>query len=155
MLRSRKALSKTYKSCRETGREFRHRTFNMIFRTFVLLTTLLSISYTSFAFPNYANRLKRQEAEGSSSSMDEASVAANPPPAPGPPTFTGTKLVHNLFHPWRPPREGDERGPCPGMNTLASHGVGIQLAPFVHFLVANSFGFSSTSPVTASRLHLK
>ncbi|RXW15720.1 heme-thiolate peroxidase, partial [Candolleomyces aberdarensis] len=36
--------------------------------------------------------------------------------------FTGLKLVNDRDHPWRPLRNGDIRGPCPGMNTLASHG---------------------------------
>ncbi|KIJ31529.1 hypothetical protein M422DRAFT_185801, partial [Sphaerobolus stellatus SS14] len=32
------------------------------------------------------------------------------------------KLVNDKAHPWMPLREGDQRGPCPGLNTLASHG---------------------------------
>ncbi|TFK19789.1 aromatic peroxygenase precursor [Coprinopsis marcescibilis] len=45
-----------------------------------------------------------------------------PPPPPGPPVFTGTKLVYDDAHPWMPARPGDMRGPCPGLNTLAAHG---------------------------------
>ncbi|KAF5352359.1 hypothetical protein D9756_005988 [Leucocoprinus leucothites] len=43
----------------------------------------------------------------------------------GPPPqmeFNGTKLVNDEDHPWQPAQEGDMRGPCPGLNTLASHG---------------------------------
>jgi hypothetical protein len=46
-----------------------------------------------------------------------------PEPPPGPLIFNGTKLVHDEDHPWMPPGEDDIRGPCPGLNTLASHGV--------------------------------
>lgn len=46
------------------------------------------------------------------------------PEAPPPPlAFNGTKLVNDAAHPWKPLRRGDQRGPCPGLNTLASHGV--------------------------------
>ncbi|KAF9453302.1 Cloroperoxidase [Macrolepiota fuliginosa MF-IS2] len=41
---------------------------------------------------------------------------------PGPLRFNGTKLVNDQQHPWKPPQDGDIRGPCPGLNTLASHG---------------------------------
>ncbi|KAJ2925643.1 heme-thiolate peroxidase, partial [Candolleomyces eurysporus] len=97
----------------------------MISKTFVVLTTLLfsfSALSTSFAFPNDPGLLKRQEIEGTGSRTGEGSGSVNPPPPPGPPRFTGTKLVHDRAHPWKPLRNGDERGPCPGMNTLASHG---------------------------------
>ena len=53
--------------------------------SFVLLTTLISILSTSFAFPNFGDLQTRQEVED----------VVNPPPAPGPPKFTGTKLVHD------------------------------------------------------------
>jgi hypothetical protein len=44
-------------------------------------------------------------------------------PPPGPLKFNGTKLVNDEDHPFQPLRPGDMRGPCPGLNTLASHGV--------------------------------
>ena len=50
-------------------------------------------------------------------------IAALPPPPPPPITDTSARLVHDAAHPWRAPEEGDMRGPCPGLNTLASHGV--------------------------------
>jgi unspecific peroxygenase len=44
-------------------------------------------------------------------------------PAPGPSNETSAKLVNDEDHPWKPLQPGDIRGPCPGLNTLASHGV--------------------------------
>lgn len=43
-------------------------------------------------------------------------------PPPGPLNDTSAKLVNDKHHPWKPLRPGDIRGPCPGLNTLASHG---------------------------------
>jgi hypothetical protein len=43
-------------------------------------------------------------------------------PPPGPLVFNGTKLVNDAAHPFHPLQPGDIRGPCPGLNTLASHG---------------------------------
>ena len=104
----------------------------MILKPLTLLTaflfTLGTLS-TSFAFPNLqaANGafLRRQEAEDSTASQAGGlpGQGVDAPPPPGPPSFTGTKLVNDRDHPWRPLRNGDIRGPCPGLNTLASHGV--------------------------------
>jgi len=45
-------------------------------------------------------------------------------PLPIPMKDTRMKLVHDAKHPYKAPRPGvDTRGPCPGMNTLANHGV--------------------------------
>lgn len=44
-------------------------------------------------------------------------------PLPPPISYTGPKLVNDAAHPFEPLRPGDIRGPCPGLNTLASHGV--------------------------------
>jgi hypothetical protein len=63
--------------------------------------------------------MKRQEVEDSS----VPGQGVDPPPPPGPLSFDGLKLVNDPDHPWRPLRNGDVRGPCPGLNTLASHGV--------------------------------
>ncbi|RXW17927.1 heme-thiolate peroxidase [Candolleomyces aberdarensis] len=94
----------------------------MISRPFVLLTTLLFLLSNSLAFPNYADVLKRQEVEEADSRTGRPFRPVDPPSPPRPPRFTGAKLVHDPAHPWMPLRDGDERGPCPGMNTLASHG---------------------------------
>ena len=44
-------------------------------------------------------------------------------PLPPPINDTSAKLVNDEAHPYLPVRPGDIRGPCPGLNTLASHGV--------------------------------
>ncbi|KZV94945.1 Cloroperoxidase [Exidia glandulosa HHB12029] len=43
-------------------------------------------------------------------------------PIPKPIKDTSLKLVNDKKHPWKPLRAGDQRGPCPGLNALASHG---------------------------------
>ena len=44
-------------------------------------------------------------------------------PPPGPLNDTSAKLVNDKDHPWQDLQPGDIRGPCPGLNALASHGV--------------------------------
>ncbi|TEB20564.1 Cloroperoxidase [Coprinellus micaceus] len=86
---------------------------------FALISLLSSLSATS-SFPSYSSLAGLSERE-----LDEV-VAWLPqvlPPSPPPPLkFNGTKLVNDRDHPWKPIRKGDIRGPCPGLNTLASHG---------------------------------
>ncbi|KAI9568276.1 heme-thiolate peroxidase [Boletus coccyginus] len=43
-------------------------------------------------------------------------------PVPPPIKNTAAKLVYDAAHPFQPNQPGDIRGPCPGLNTLASHG---------------------------------
>ncbi|KAN0097127.1 heme-thiolate peroxidase [Tylopilus felleus] len=45
-----------------------------------------------------------------------------PQPLPPPINDTSSKLVNDPDHPFEPTRPDDMRGPCPGLNTLASHG---------------------------------
>ncbi|KAL0566849.1 Aromatic peroxygenase [Marasmius crinis-equi] len=49
----------------------------------------------------------------------EVAPPENPPPAQ---SDTSAKLVDDADHPWQAPGPDDMRGPCPGLNTLASHG---------------------------------
>ncbi|KAH9474945.1 Aromatic peroxygenase [Psilocybe cubensis] len=52
-----------------------------------------------------------------------SSLKYSPPgKPPGPLKDTSSKLVNDARHPWKPVRPSDQRGPCPGLNTLASHG---------------------------------
>jgi len=48
---------------------------------------------------------------------------APPENPPGPQNDTSTRLVDDADHPWMAAAPNDMRGPCPGLNTLASHGV--------------------------------
>jgi hypothetical protein len=94
---------------------------NSTFLSLFALISLLSSLSTTFSFPSYNSLAGLSERE-----LNEV-VARLPqvlPPSPPPPLkFNGTKLVNDRDHPWKPLRKGDIRGPCPGLNTLASHGV--------------------------------
>jgi len=84
------------------------------------LLSFLLISCAA-AFPQYGSLAGLSERE-----LDEIlprleHVGAQPPP--GPINDTSSKLVNDKAHPWKPLRPEDIRGPCPGLNTLASHGV--------------------------------
>ncbi|KAH6906949.1 Chloroperoxidase [Coprinopsis sp. MPI-PUGE-AT-0042] len=52
----------------------------------------------------------------------DTSQFVDPPYPPPPPMFQGAMLVNDAAHPYLEPKEGDIRGPCPGLNTLANHG---------------------------------
>jgi hypothetical protein len=43
--------------------------------------------------------------------------------APFLPKEEAVLMVNDVDYPWQPLRPGDMHGPCPGLNTLASHGV--------------------------------
>ncbi len=87
----------------------------------VICTAVLSLSGTALAFPAHfplAGLGRRQ--------LDQIVPTLTftpPPPPPGPLADTSAKLVNDPAHPWLPLRPGDIRGVCPGLNTLASHGV--------------------------------
>jgi len=44
-------------------------------------------------------------------------------PLPAQPKDTGMKLVNDRLHQYQAPKKGAKRGPCPGMNSMANHGV--------------------------------
>ncbi|KIJ33933.1 hypothetical protein M422DRAFT_182714, partial [Sphaerobolus stellatus SS14] len=87
------------------------------------LSALLSFStlaIQAIAFPQYQPLAGLSERE-----LEDILPRLNvvtPPPPPGPPSDTSVKLVNDAAHPFMPLRYGDMRGPCPGLNTLASHG---------------------------------
>lgn len=88
------------------------------------LTSLLSLAILTVqavAFPQYQSLggLNERELEAL---LPRLNFVRHPPP-PSPPEDTSVKLVNDKNHPWMPLRKGDIRGPCPGLNTLASHGV--------------------------------
>ncbi|KIJ24316.1 hypothetical protein M422DRAFT_274941 [Sphaerobolus stellatus SS14] len=82
---------------------------------------LIVCAVTAFAFPQYGSLADLSDRE-----LAEIIPRLNyvkPTPPPGPLNDMTPKLVNDKAHPWMPLREGDQRGPCPGLNTLASHGV--------------------------------
>jgi len=90
-----------------------------MFKFSALLSLLLASTTT--AFPQYGSLAGLSERE-----LDEIMPTLKrsfPPSPPGPLNDTSAKLVNDRAHPWKPLRPGDNRGPCPGLNTLASHGV--------------------------------
>ncbi|KXN81291.1 Aromatic peroxygenase [Leucoagaricus sp. SymC.cos] len=80
----------------------------------------LALVSSTAAFPSYGSLagLPREELDKILPTL-QARTPGNPPP---PLEFNGTKLVNDPQHPWQPLKDGDIRGPCPGLNTLASHG---------------------------------
>lgn len=91
---------------------------------FNFITLALVLASTATAFPTYASLagLSREEMDRIIPTL-QFRQPENPPP---PLKFNGTKLVNDDKHPWKPLEKGDIRGPCPGLNTLASHGVRVR-----------------------------
>jgi Peroxidase, family 2 len=90
---------------------------DMLTKTFAPLLSALLLAFTVQALP----QLEDTSADGPPRGPPQLVLdVPNPPP---PLTFTGAMLVNDAAHPYRAPRAGDLRGPCPGLNTLANHGV--------------------------------
>ena len=100
---------------------------NSFLSLFALISALTQLS-TVLAFPSYGSLAGLSEREIDHLVARLPQVL--PPNPPGPLKFNGTKLVNDRAHPWNPLRKGDIRGPCPGLNTLASHGVSLCF-PFI------------------------
>ncbi|CAA7262403.1 unnamed protein product [Cyclocybe aegerita] len=88
-------------------------------KSFSLLPALV-LAARVIAFPSYASLAGLSERE--LDSVLPTLGYREPAPPPGPLKDTSAKLVNDKAHPWKPLRRGDIRGPCPGLNTLASHG---------------------------------
>lgn len=75
------------------------------------------------AFPAYQSLagMSRDEVELFIRESGSALTGALPPPPAQ--TDTTSKLVNDANHPYIAPGATDLRGPCPGLNTLANHGV--------------------------------
>jgi unspecific peroxygenase len=76
------------------------------------------------AFPAYRTLAGVEEHE--LSEILAGLIPRKPAPPPEPLEFLGTKLVNDAAHPFIAPTETDMRGPCPGLNTLANHGVSLR-----------------------------
>lgn len=81
----------------------------------------LALASTAVAFPSYGSLA------GLSDEQLERIIPTlkvrEPQSPPGPLKDTSAKLVNDKKHPWKPAGRNDQRGPCPGLNALASHGV--------------------------------
>ncbi|KDR67092.1 hypothetical protein GALMADRAFT_80170 [Galerina marginata CBS 339.88] len=83
--------------------------------------SLIALSIcTTRAFPAYESLagLSKEELDAVLPALE----FQQPQSPPGPLANDSTKLVHNGAHPHRALQPGDIRGPCPALNTLASHG---------------------------------
>jgi unspecific peroxygenase len=91
-----------------------------------LFLSLLSLAFAInnvLSFPSYGSLagLSSEELDRIIPTLQTRGFEPEPPP--GPLNDTLTKLVNDEDHPWKTLQPGDIRGPCPGLNTLASHGV--------------------------------
>ncbi|KAJ3515821.1 heme-thiolate peroxidase [Agrocybe chaxingu] len=85
---------------------------------FLLPTLVFAARVIAFASHGSLAGLSERELEAIVPTFE----VREPVPPPGPLEDTSAKLVNDKAHPWKPLRRGDMRGPCPGLNTLASHG---------------------------------
>lgn len=92
----------------------------MAFFRIALLTILLTCDIC-LCFPNYRSLagLSARELEQIIPTLEIRTL----PSPPGPLDNPRAKLVTDPANPWIAPGPNDIRGPCPGINTLANHGV--------------------------------
>ncbi|KDR72024.1 hypothetical protein GALMADRAFT_74335 [Galerina marginata CBS 339.88] len=85
---------------------------------FAVLIALFT--HAAIAFPAYGSLagLTREQLDEILPTLE----IREPGKPPGPLKDTSAKLVNDKAHPWKPVAPADIRGPCPGLNTLASHG---------------------------------
>ncbi|KAG9314996.1 heme-thiolate peroxidase [Chiua virens] len=91
------------------------------------LATLVALVHYALGFPHLMNFPEYRSLAGLSPQevrAVERSFSQTPGAQPLPPPIndTSAKLVYDAAHPYIPDQSGDIRGPCPGLNTLASHG---------------------------------
>ncbi|KAG8213300.1 heme-thiolate peroxidase [Butyriboletus roseoflavus] len=91
------------------------------------LAILVALVPYSLGFPHLANFPEYRSLAGLSPQEVRAvartfSSVPGAQPLPPPISDTSAKLVYDAAHPYQPDHPGDIRGPCPGLNTLASHG---------------------------------
>lgn len=88
--------------------------------SFLSAALLLAVTFSVSAFPEYGSLAGLSQQEEVARAIQDTPGAQ---PVPPPINDTSAKLVFDDAHPWLPLAPGDIRGPCPGLNTLASHGV--------------------------------
>ena len=86
------------------------------------LTSAVFLSSIASAFPSYQSLagLSRDEVDLFIREHGKGLGAQPPPPVQ---MDNSSKLVNDPKHPYIAPGPNDLRGPCPGLNTLANHGV--------------------------------
>lgn len=91
--------------------------------SFAFVSISFSLISNALAFATYGSLAGRtdEEIEAFMRTSTVPIVGAGPPPPAQ--TDIRAKLVADAAHPYKPARSTDIRGPCPGLNTLASHGV--------------------------------
>lgn len=89
----------------------------------------------TIAFPPWASLAGLSDIEIDAFIRTVTVTGAQPPPGPDPNTLS--TLVNDAAHPYQRPGANDIRGPCPGLNTLASHGVGLY---FIVRIYTNTVG---------------
>ena len=84
------------------------------------------------AFPSYQSLAgwSREEVDLFIREHGEGLGAQSPPPVQ---QDNSSKLVHDAEHPYMAPGPNDRRGPCPGLNTLANHGVSFNVSFYTEF----------------------
>lgn len=87
---------------------------------FSIFAALLAVDGV-FCFPSHRS-LAGLSARQLEEIIPQLTVRTLPSP-PGPLADTSAKLVNDPAHPFIEPGPNDIRGPCPGLNTLANHGV--------------------------------
>ena len=94
-------------------------------RLALFLTSATFLLGITSAFPAYQSLAgwSREEVDLFIREHGKSLVGAKP----SPPALkdTSSKLVHDAKHPYVAPGPNDLRGPCPGLNTLANHGVSL------------------------------
>lgn len=88
---------------------------------FLSIATFLSLVTYVTAIPAWGSLAGLSEDEIELFIRTVPVTGALPPPLPNP--NTSSFLVNDADHPYQAPGPDDIRGPCPGLNTLASHGV--------------------------------
>lgn len=88
-----------------------------------LTSAILLLSGTANAFPAYQSLAgwSREDVDLFIREHGDGLVGAQP--APPKLNDTSVKLAYDDKHPYIAPGPDDIRGPCPGLNTLANHGV--------------------------------
>jgi Peroxidase, family 2 len=93
----------------------------MLSKAFTTLFVLLSVASFAHTFPQLD--ADTTGLGGGLGPFRPIPHPVNQPNTPPPPNFLGERLVNDAAHPYQAPKKSDLRGPCPGLNTLANHGV--------------------------------